>query len=684
LFYNVSFDALENPVTFEQAAQITVNAMQTPFVQNLREIYINQGIDVYEEASNPLLAAKGAEGLKGKIKYGYTVATLGDKDTNTYARDAFGYPGTALIASDADGKPLGAVKGFVPHYALVASFTTGIDTTAANLGAKLQALYAPGGIPVSLLNGQDYIAVNIAGYTAYPNGTHFDVISYAGATATLYAAVGILETLIENPAVPYAAVKKYPYDASVGGVTFDVAVGANALTVLATADPTAAAPIAGTTKVLAAKTVTASAITVTGSNTISGLISYTDADHTTATSAIGAGAFGGNVSTTGLNWQAGKVQAIIGDFGAIHKINGEKIATWSATAATTTYLYLPPNATPSALLGDQSVDANKVDYTKGIYAAILEDGTVKRITVNKAGTALNGNGKENKLSLVTPMYGTDGAFYEYTINADGTYNLFDVAIFDFVNWTADYSGGFVNATAIVDADHTPILPEATWTAIATAAPLNSIAVSAKITVVAVDSTAVYVAAQQNSYAAKVFTGYQNVYARDGQNVAALALGTWTGSLTATRVFLVYTDAASPGIQLGTDSAGIVYDGYGALTAANRTGLESWEYIFTADATNPYDPTTAKTFTIATTEDKGWTAGVYAIKGNTAVLLDAAKLESDFTAISSGAAITGDNVSTFVVSQGTYVSGTMYTLYVGKGGPAKPTTDGPKLVIAYSY
>jgi hypothetical protein len=547
LFTNVKFDDLADPVSYQQAAQITVNAMQAAGVQNLREIYVNQGVDVYEEITNPLLAAGGQAGLTGKVKYAYTYNHLTTEDTvndiSALAHDAFAYPGTALISTSDATK--GLIKGFVPHFTNLYSYTVGLGT--APTGANVPTSLIPGGVYTGdvWLNGTQ-TATPITGILSKEPGTYIDVVSYESATETKYRAVEIKHTLIDTSYNFYVGTPVY-WAPSVEKAEKEVPYGSFALVVEATAAP----GYYTTQTILSYEAVAPQSAKVNSwSKSKSDKFDFTVASFTTSSDAKTRVSGDATVSDAQLNFVENGVSVIFDTRDVFYYVAGTKVAGWTASSAK--YLYYPETS-----IGNNEVYNAGKALTEKHYNVILDTGALTpNVAFAPAGTALNGNGLPN----VAPVADN---FYEYTVLANGTYAVFalsngaggvgsaieiDYSTAEAAAFatTTSYAGAFatenpVAATAANDYSKPRAYKYAEYMGTVYAAGL--LGLTTTYVQVGVKASATANTSDTFNYTTKAGTGYNTITYDDGNFNTALRVlaisGSAANSTAIERVVLVY-------------------------------------------------------------------------------------------------------------------------------------------------
>jgi hypothetical protein len=519
-------------------------------VQNLREIYINQGIDVYEEASNPLLAAKGEAGLKGKVKYGYTYASLGSAANASVAHDVFGYPGTALIASDVSGNPTGLIKGFVPHYKVLGGFTVGLNEpaypfTGYPAGAISSTAYSltltkPIINAVALTTDATVASAKTTGLDA---GTYVEAVSYIDARGIeAFAYIGIKETL--QTFYAYTAYKLYG-DARITDSIDPL------LTVPATnATTTYALVIEGSGgNYISANTVEPKAIGVT---------SYTSSTlNYTLDGVAGRSVAAVSGLLTDVNFVENKTTAIIGDHGVLFQAASVKLTTWTVAGAK--YLFVPDEA---IAVGTAIAPAITVAKNQNV---ILSDGTVAaNVKFTTANTVVGGNGTMN----LAPVQKT---FYEYEIQADGTYALFKIGVMDAL-YAAATSASYASGTPSVNYAQSIAqlaLNNGAYGYINNTAILGS-TTTTKFTSVAIDTEPTAAPLAAKTLPKYTGEGTQNLVfpaADQGAYVLALTGYNAAGTVVANSLFIVHVNDGS--LTGAWNKSGIDFD-YAALVSNIET------------------------------------------------------------------------------------------------------------------
>jgi hypothetical protein len=431
-------------ITFEQAAQITVNALTAYRVTHDRNSYTGQNYDTYTKDRTPLLAyGPLGTSVNPTYRYYYEKFYSDGSARNTLAQDAFGYPGTALVAVQKDSVATVAnqILGFVPHYKVLANWTAGLNAPAAtswpaennlygtlSLTKEQYATYAtdtnlngtywyvktPDNNWSYTFNGIQSGVSDIAGTDAYGTlspaaaysvaaaaGAYNELVSFTELGKTQYRVVSVLETLIPGDTAGYTTIK-LDQDAKVGGAvgSFELPPTGYALVVRDT-------PTSG---IISARLVTPVAVSVTSRSATT--LAYT-VEGAAKTAVVTKQA--GDIS--GLNFVEGKVNIIVGDHGEVHSALAAKVSTW--TQDTATYLY----ALPSASVGGYELEKYISSSGKATKAhhVILQTGTVvPNVTFTKAHTVINGNGAEN-------VEWAADTFFEYVVQTDGTYALFNVS-----------------------------------------------------------------------------------------------------------------------------------------------------------------------------------------------------------------------------------------------------------------
>jgi hypothetical protein len=676
LFSGITVTDPTAKVTFEQAAQITVNALKAKRVTNDRNQYTGQQYDVYMQNRTALLqktqdTTSGYNGPQPVYYYGFE--TLYSDGINAAARDAFGYPGTALVkwSGGISSTSTKYITGFVPHYAVVDSFTAGLTAPGlawAGDDTIYNSTYASNNAGQELiLNGSTeptvtstYLYFMGATNVAVPNGTFLELVKYTEDSRELYKTIGIFESIILNDgpsAGPYAATVKLLAADEVKNTTDGIIATLPStaktfvLGVQATAAPTDS--YAWTGKYLAAKAVTPVSITVKSYSNSAGTVSYTSDG--AAKTAIKAGLTLDAYGATDLavvnqaNFIDGKVNTIIGEHGALHFIEGAKVATWTAYSAT--YLYVPIK---SVATGAQGISLAAKQAEDGTLYVILEDGSVKNIRLTAKNSVINGNGKTNSLNLkeLETAVATHGVFYEYVVQTDGTYALFALG-----------GNSLGSAKQLATQDNTPTAGSSTatpgiWPALPNwtnaqyeTAPGTALGITSTTTVKQVALNPAASASPEFGYdlATRAATGYQNIaYATDG-TVDIL----YVPSLypVASRAFLVHngvglasTDADKPNYDIWADKPHV--SGFGVVTDIS-TDSDGTFYTLTigSDATT-YLPIT-KIVEKSASQTTASVGALLAYEGKTQVGAAIVPTLATFEAVS--AAPTADQINIFVLT-----------------------------------
>jgi hypothetical protein len=414
LFNGITISDPSAKITYEQASLIMVNALKAPRVASNRNEYTGQKYDTYSPNRLPLLSEKKTGdnltyGALTDIKYNYSFG----------GNDAFGYPGTSLVAitkSSIANKD--QILGFVPHYTFETSYTQGLNRPVAGPTtlpgtAALEAVQ-----PIEVFeNGEaaEY-GLDFANASTYvpANGTYAEVVSYtANDGTTKFRTVSVLETLVAQGA--YDAEKVFSGATSVGGqklLTFAAYTPGYALvayTATATAGP-----------VLSARAVTAEKKNIT--TIIGSKFTAKDVDGTTTstyvsakladkTVPIAADGFTPFVSVSGLKDTTGIFEVVLGEHGELFYAN-DPATTWSW--ATAKYLFVPDQSSAIA-----TAVATNVASTQTVL--ILEDGTVVKGVIAAAKTATS---QHNTLNVVPGVSANlFNTFYEYEI-VNGEYALY--------------------------------------------------------------------------------------------------------------------------------------------------------------------------------------------------------------------------------------------------------------------
>jgi hypothetical protein len=419
LFDGINVSEPNVAITYEQAAQILVNAMTANRVTSDVNTYTGQKINTYTTNRTALLATKELElannASGGAPKYYYSYAKL----TNTQfesAHDAFGYPGTALIATGRGASAFAEgsgkyIAGFVPHYENLGSFTAGLNDPAypyAGYPAKII-----GSTTFSLdfndvvLNGDNEAAKSIAFTGVAPTnadkfvlGTYVNVVSYVDSNGeTKYKTISIFEDLVNNTLGGTTAIESL-LDLTVVPKSTIVTTAVGAYSV--------GAKKASSGNYLYLNDAAPKSVTVTSQVRTLRRVTYT-VDSVSATAFVWYDKNAVDVGSVEMTSLEGKVQLIEGSHGVVFNPATIIDKSWSATTAK--YLYV--------VTGTSGSNLYKTPTTGATVDVIYDDGTKGNIT-QLTTEAINGNGKRN---VTKPAVA--GTFYEY-ITTGGTTALFAI------------------------------------------------------------------------------------------------------------------------------------------------------------------------------------------------------------------------------------------------------------------